>query len=747
MTTSESDCVYPEPRRKRKASPHFDRLQELEKRVKAMEESYQTVSATKDSFRSPNSATQHHPPSTAGANDVGPDPPDSRPPARSSQGEARFGFSSADRAFIERLKAELGDWPGADFDSRLHIREKPGEKLFQPANPAPRVVRLPPRVRAEHLINIALDASVLYHVVHRPTFDSAFELLYSLDRSDYGEGELRHIPLVYALMALGCLFEKIGESSSESGDDMTAERNVFVLLTKYFATCRDLVDLHDCNDIVTLQAIFYMNLIILSTERLSPCYTCLSHAFSLAVRMNLQLPNTRDNLIVAEVKERLFWSLRQLLMVVASMCGYPQPINSNEVDIEQPLDLDDNDLKSTRISQSLQDPALIRIRELYPSGGVRRKTNSGSMSHLVSNDIVTQLEEELQKWSTSLPLGYKQGTSRYAPHLEKAKYELWMTYAHVQILLYRPFLHYSVENTEGNSHAEHGFHKYASACVDASRNLIHLTEDMHRDGLLYGAHWRIAYMVCTAGLSLIYVVVGSNNPDTARNLIMDLNTAKRMLMCLTPYSSHSRRLHVALTVLTATFTKSDHGSQFQSPNDTAAAVSDIHNEPYTGPMTRQACDASSEGNQKYIGPGAGEVVAPSAGLFTRGVETHSSQPNPVEAYRIIPASQPPVSHLDSASVPPGHVVPPLQPGASGTTMPTPAPENTTPQSAERVIAALAGDAATYGREPGLGDQTYYLEARPFNLQRPTEGDDDLFGREFGEFEGMTMDLLRLEYLF
>lgn len=227
-----TDCVYPEPRRKRKASPHFDRLQELEKRVKAMEESYQTVSATKDSFRSPNSATQHHPPSTAGANDVGPDPPDSRPPARSSQGEARFGFSSADRAFIERLKAELGDWPGADFDSRLHIREKPGEKLFQPANPAPRVVRLPPRVRAEHLINIALDASVLYHVVHRPTFDSAFELLYSLDRSDYGEGELRHIPLVYALMALGCLFEKIGESSSESGDDMTAERNVFVLLCR-----------------------------------------------------------------------------------------------------------------------------------------------------------------------------------------------------------------------------------------------------------------------------------------------------------------------------------------------------------------------------------------------------------------------------------------------------------------------------------------------------------------------------------
>lgn len=80
-------------------------------------------------------------------------------------------------------------------------------------------------------------------------------------------------------------------------------------------------------------------------------------------------------------------------------------------------------------------------------------------------------------------------------------------------------------------------------------------------------------------------------------------------------------------------------------------------------------------------------------------------------------------------------------------MPTPAPENTTPQTAERVMEALAGAAATYGPESGLGDQTYYLEARPFNLQRPTEGEDYLFGREFGEFDGMTGDLLSFDYLF
>ncbi|KAL2831439.1 hypothetical protein BDW59DRAFT_182107 [Aspergillus cavernicola] len=765
--TSFNDCVYPEPRRKRKASPHVGRMQELEKRVKAMEESYQAIiSAAKDSPQSPKSSTpqQHHPPSMAGANDAETNPTDPQPQKRLSnitnKGEARFGCSSADRAFIDRLKAELGDGPGADLDSRLRLRETPGVKLFHSTNPQPRVTSLPPRARAEYLTNIALDASVLYHVVHRPMFDSAFELIYSLDRSDYGEGEIRHIPLVYALMAVGCLSEKIDDGLSETGDYTTVER------TRYFATCRDLVDLHDCNDIVTLQAIFYMNLFILSTERLSPSYTCLTHAFSLAVRVNLQQPNTKDNLIIAEIKRRLFWSLRQLLMAVALMCGYPRPINSDEVDIEEPLDLDDTDLKPTSLPQSLQDPVMIRsmsssigllklhnildqiVRQLYPSGGVRRRLNSDSMSHLVSKEIVTELEVELHKWAaTSLPLGYKLGQRRYAPHLEKAKYELWMTYFHVQIYLYRPFLHYFVNSTETNGHTAHGFHKYASACVDASRNLIYLTEDMHQDGLFCGAHWRTAYMICTAALSLIYVVIGSKIPDTVKFFKIDLNRAKRMLIRLAPYSSHASRLHVVLTVLTATFAKSDHGSQPQSPNGTAETVFDNPTDPCAAGLTEQPFEALFQRNQKCIGPRVGEMIAPSSSSFPRAVETDASQPNPTETFTIIPASQPPMLHLATTPVPPGDGDPPIQPSAPGATVPTLVPENTIPQSSEPVTEVVCSTAPSYAPELRLPDQTYYLEARPFNLQRPTDGDDYLFGREFGEFDELTGDLTSFDYLF
>ncbi|KAL2819219.1 fungal-specific transcription factor domain-containing protein [Aspergillus granulosus] len=758
--SSFNDCVYTESRRKRKASPPVDRLQELEKRVKAMEESYQAISTARDSPQSLKSMAQQqcYPPPISGATASH---PQHRPNRHLDEGEARFGCSSGDRAFIDRIKVELGKGPGADFDSRLRLRDRPGTKLLHSASLEPRAISLPPRERAEHLTNIALDSTVLYHVIHRPTFDSAFELLYSLDSSDYGQEERRHIPLVYALMALGCLSERRDHGLSDSPNDVTAER------TKYFVTCRDIVDQNDCSDIVTLQTIFYMNLLILSTERLSICYTSLTHALSLAIRVNFQQPSTGDDRVTAEIKRRLFWTLRQLLIAVASMCGYPPPINSNEVDIEEPDDIDDTELKPTRLSTSLQDPSKLRsmsdsigllklhkilervVRGIYPSGGVQRKRNSGSTDHPVSYQTVIEIERELQTWADTSLLGLNLG-QRLPPHLKKAKYELWMTYFHVQIFLYRPFVHYFADKTEANGHTVHGLNKYASACVDASRNLIYLAEDMYRDGLFYGTHWRTAYMICTAGLSLIYVVVSSKTPETVKSLKVDLNRAKKMLECLIPYSPHGRRIHVALTVLIAAFVKSDHGSQYESPNDIAETNMNMGDtvKTYTASPTEQASGNLSQKNRNSIrSEMVRETMAPSPGSLLRSMETGTSQPNPAEMPDIIPASQPIIPQLGTTLIPAGYEDPATQPGAPVAAVPIPVSENTIPQPAEPVTEVIYPAAPSQALELRPSDQTYYLEAQPFNLQRPTEGGDSQLGREFVDFGDLTEDILSFEYLF
>ncbi|PYH88248.1 hypothetical protein BO71DRAFT_144295 [Aspergillus ellipticus CBS 707.79] len=763
--TSFNDCAYPEPRRKRKPSPHSDRLHELEKRIKAMEESQHTTLLAKERpcTASPSSSTsqQQEPTVAVGSalngnfHHAEPERIGSMLQDRSAHGEARSGVSGSDRAFIERLKAELGAWDTADFDSRLLLRERPSLQLFQPRTTSLQKVVLPPRARAEYLINLALDASELYHVLHRPAFDVSFELLYTLNRGDYSEGEIRHMPLVYALMSLGCLFQKTEYGSLESGDELATES------ATYFTIARDLVDLQNCNDTVTLQAIFYMNLVILSTERLSPSYSCLSHAFSLSIRLNLQQRSVKDIPIITEVKRRLFWALRQLLTFVATGCGLARPIDGREIDIPHPLDIDDSDHKMEKIGSSPEDPVAVRtmsctvalfklycvfdhiVQQMYPSPSASRaKDGSGSAKRLVSKETVISLEKELQKWAESLPLACRLGHSRHAPHLEKAKYELCMSYAHAQILLYRPFIHHLLDDSVGNSDV---FQKFASGCVDASRSLIHLAEDMHRDGLLFGAHWRIAYMIGTATLSLIYVVVGSKDRNNTQHLKADLKTAKKMLSCLWPYSSHSRRLHVVLTVLTAAIFKSDHGSQSQTPSTAPSTAPSKQDESVTSALAEKAFGIQSQSKGDYVSPVVVQTIAHSSSLMQHPGEMHALQSNPPGVFSMIPATQPRMTHLNSALTPSGYGVQ-LQPNNPSANMSATVSEDINPQSSEQVVEPISGAAHTYGLDAVIAESSNYLEGRSFNLPRDMACEDFLFQRELGDF-GMSGELLSLDYFF
>ncbi|OJJ50340.1 hypothetical protein ASPZODRAFT_2117631 [Penicilliopsis zonata CBS 506.65] len=518
--TSFNDCVYPESRRKRKVPPAAERLEQLEKRLKAIEESQQATPTARELL--PGEA--HHilpgPPIIAANTGASP----SKSPALNlspndtqSQGEARYGESSADRSFIEFLKTEFGAWPGMDVDSRLLTRREPRTKLFPRGGGDASIdtVSLPARDRAEHLIRLALDSYLLYPVLHRPTFYSVFYLLYILQRCDYGEEERRHIPLVYSLMALGSLFER---ATDQAFDPIAEGRN-------YFAVCRNLVDLQDCNDAVTLQAIFYMNLFLLNTERMSCCYTYLSHALSLVIRMNCGRACARDSKMVTEVKQRLLLSIRQLVSITASICGVPRLSGIDENDAEYLCTVLEAQAGSTMTGPSSNQAweifgfiALLKLQKisdqitkaLYPSSCIKQRHDGSSPSHLVSSETIFNFERELQKWAASLPAGYILGKEKGIPCLERAKYELCIAYTHVKILLYRPFLHYLLDQ---NGEAGNEFRIYASACVNASHDLIRLAEDMHRRDLLIGTHYRMVYMCCTAALSLIYVVAGSKSLD------------------------------------------------------------------------------------------------------------------------------------------------------------------------------------------------------------------------------------------
>lgn len=64
---------------------------------------------------------------------------------------------------------------------------------------------LPSKAVASELVDSALESvCTLSRVVHRPSFDAMFHRVYDLGPTKHGAEELTFLPLLYAVMAVGC---------------------------------------------------------------------------------------------------------------------------------------------------------------------------------------------------------------------------------------------------------------------------------------------------------------------------------------------------------------------------------------------------------------------------------------------------------------------------------------------------------------------------------------------------------------
>ena len=121
------------------------------------------------------------------------------------QGKIEFQGYSADRSFIQGMRDKLRDWHGDTTRKRLPVNNQLAS-LFDIDSRAAGNVPLPVKQHALKLVEAAFDAQLLLYFIHRPTFDSTFNLIYSLESSEYTWREERFLPLLYAVFAYGGLF-------------------------------------------------------------------------------------------------------------------------------------------------------------------------------------------------------------------------------------------------------------------------------------------------------------------------------------------------------------------------------------------------------------------------------------------------------------------------------------------------------------------------------------------------------------
>jgi hypothetical protein len=122
-----------------------------------------------------------------------------------------------------------------------------------------------------------------------------------------------------------------------------------------------------------------------------------------------------------------------------------------------------------------------------------------------------------------------------------------MSYAYVQMMMYRPFLHYVSTVCQTGTTDKRSF-ACAAACVSVARNIVHITSEMRRRGLLGGAYWFVMYITYFAILSLVYFVL--ENPDSvaSKDILQDAREGRETLASLAKRSFAADRCTSSLNV-------------------------------------------------------------------------------------------------------------------------------------------------------------------------------------------------------
>lgn len=124
---------------------------------------------------------------------------------------------------------------------------------------------------------------------------------------------------------------------------------------------------------------------------------------------------------------------------------------------------------------------------------------------------------------------------------------LRVAYSHVQMVLYRPFLHHAIRRPSDSARDVRSY-ACASACIKAAKQVIELLKEMYIQDFLNGPDWFFTYITYFAVMSLVTFVL--NNPDdaSAHGCTAIAESGRQILSSLGVRGSIANRCAASLTV-------------------------------------------------------------------------------------------------------------------------------------------------------------------------------------------------------
>lgn len=477
---------------------------------------------------------------------------------------------SSGLSFVRRMREQLGDLMGPDTVATPFVKTRPMSVVLDSPKSAaespltgdisPSGIDLPPKQLAHQICQFAVDdAAALLRVVHKPSFWQSFDHLYSVPPEHHTHDDQKFLPLFHSAMALGHLFAKDEQSGVSREGYENAIQQGFV----HFKTARHLMDIADCRDLMSIQAVVFMILFMQSSAKLSQCYAYVGVALRSALRMGLHRnsPGLFDPL-EAETRKRVFWIVRKMDIYIGAMLGLPQTLSDEDIDQDFPAEVDDEYITRDGIQPMPEGQVSIMtafnahtrlvqllakiVRHVYPIKVQGKQGVNADKSYSVPFSAIREIESDLEAWKNSLPavLNPSPAPEQYI----RVQQLLRLSYAHVQVMLYRPFLHFVAMDKRAQP-VDQKSYACAASYVNVSRNIIHIQTQMKQKGLLNGAFWFIMYTSFFAILSLVYFAAENPDNPTTEAVMKDAIEGKEVLASLAKRSMAADRCTATLDVV------------------------------------------------------------------------------------------------------------------------------------------------------------------------------------------------------
>ncbi|KAJ4288899.1 hypothetical protein N0V90_011240 [Kalmusia sp. IMI 367209] len=375
---------------------------------------------------------------------------------------------------------------------------------------------LPSKVIADDIVRNYFDFGLTTsRFVHERSLLDQYERLYSDTQTEKISAD--NAALVYMVMALGSHYSKhnntfcgyASRSAKSMADAVSVQMLILYSVRFYDMANQQLQNKSSEITFASLQTRLRATHYLLNHSRMHEAWSSFGivvrHAHALGLHRRSAVQN--NNHVAYEYRKRLFWTIYINDRILSSVFGRPCALHDDDIDQAECTLANDEDISASACrptggSDFCATAAMVHYaRVARILGKVLRKFYSPtarSMSMANLHAEAAEFEQRLAVWQDNLPsyLDFSSlPPSAMTVVIQRQMCTLKLAFAHTSLLLYRPFIVYSIgANAEKTSGLEDWIRRCHDKAIEAAKTVVSKCRYLCRHGLFSRVFWLVNYV-------------------------------------------------------------------------------------------------------------------------------------------------------------------------------------------------------------------------------------------------------------